>query len=271
MKTDPEATVIDSDSSLRPAQFVAHKYGKGIDQANAENLIPVIEVFRTVEGEGMHVGTPRVLARVSGCQVGCSWCDTKHSWAVGNYDRMTVEAFRDLILETADGKVQQVSITGGEPMHYPQQLLKLVPMLRTRRMNVSLETSGLIMNDAVFSLFDFISMDIKSPSSKVPVAPALMLAYKDLWNWHPRVQFKVVIVDRADLEWVETHLSWLYTSNPVVRAPLILTPGVRNTQKAQESKRLSEHLFDVVQMIVDWNQRHNIRVIAQQHQLLVYR
>lgn len=270
--------VVKEDGSVKPARFVAQKMMKAIDEVNAlpyalhngDQRIPVMEVFRTIEGEGMHIGTPRVLARIGGCAVGCKWCDTKHSWTLKTSELMRLDDLIARIQLEAAGKVQQVSLTGGEPMHYPRQLQYLVLELRKQRFNVSLETSGMVMNDAVFALFDYISMDIKSPSSGVPMPPAMLAAYQALWNWHGRVQFKVVITDQRDLDWVTANLDWLYTCNPQVRSPLILTPGVLNTQHALASGNLAKHLLHTIDMICEWNQQYNIRVIAQQHQLLVY-
>ena len=42
--------------------------------------LPVNEVFETVQGEATFTGTPSVFIRLQGCPVGCSWCDTKHTW-----------------------------------------------------------------------------------------------------------------------------------------------------------------------------------------------
>src|SRR5256885_266423 len=41
----------------------------------------VREVFASVQGEGVTVGTPSAFVRLQGCSVGCAWCDTKYSWA----------------------------------------------------------------------------------------------------------------------------------------------------------------------------------------------
>ncbi|MGO1237116.1 MAG: 7-carboxy-7-deazaguanine synthase QueE, partial [Hafnia alvei] len=41
---------------------------------------PINELFQTLQGEGFYTGVPAIFIRLQGCPVGCSWCDTKHTW-----------------------------------------------------------------------------------------------------------------------------------------------------------------------------------------------
>lgn len=41
---------------------------------------PINEMFQTLQGEGFFTGVPAIFIRLQGCPVGCSWCDTKHTW-----------------------------------------------------------------------------------------------------------------------------------------------------------------------------------------------
>ncbi len=41
---------------------------------------PINEMFQTLQGEGYFTGVPAIFIRLQGCPVGCSWCDTKHTW-----------------------------------------------------------------------------------------------------------------------------------------------------------------------------------------------
>lgn len=112
-------------------------------------MYKVNEIFTSVQGEGILVGSPATFIRLQGCPVGCSWCDsgpladelkgrttnglTRNTWGKGG-EEMTVEA----ILEQVDRR--HVIITGGEPTIW--NLDPLIHTLRKAGSFIQLETSG---------------------------------------------------------------------------------------------------------------------------------
>lgn len=94
----------------------------------------VNEIFTSIQGEGIHAGVPATFIRLQGCTVGCSWCDTKYTWAKGG-SRMTIPE----IMVKVD--MPHVVITGGEPTMY--NLDTLMNALRFEDDHfVQMETSG---------------------------------------------------------------------------------------------------------------------------------
>lgn len=93
----------------------------------------VNELFHTVQGEGVLVGTPSTFIRLQGCTVGCVWCDTKYTWAAGG-NRWSVESIMQEL------KYHHVVVTGGEPTMY--NLDGLLVALQGEGHYVQLETSG---------------------------------------------------------------------------------------------------------------------------------
>lgn len=119
----------------------------------------VNEVFRTIQGEATHAGTPAVFVRLQGCQVGCAFCDTKHTWSTNPENRrsalqvlqktaepreefaeMTPEEIVSAVHGAALGKVRHVVITGGEPANY--DLVPLIRGLEELGCYCQVETSG---------------------------------------------------------------------------------------------------------------------------------
>lgn len=232
------------------------------------DVIPVLEVYTTFEGEGTFIGTPRVLARVSGCGIGCTYCDTPHSWSVTGNKRSSVTLMRldDFVAEIAEkaGSVREVSITGGEPLHYPQQLIYVANKLRHLGFRTSLETGGVIFNEVVFREFDHLSIDIKGPNSGVELTPDQIRLLIDWEYRHQGTQLKMVFSCLEDLEWLERNF-YPILNPPDDRhiRPIVLTPvaGISSIDAT-----VANNLVDLV--INQWNKRYHIRVIAQMHKWL---
>ncbi len=122
----------------------------------------VNDLYATIQGEGQMVGTPMILLRLHGCSVGCTFCDTKETWATGDaalpWRRATLSEARgsnELWAELDEGSVvgavceerdanapgvQWVLLTGGEPAEQP--IRPLVGALHRAGFKVALETSG---------------------------------------------------------------------------------------------------------------------------------
>lgn len=118
---------------------------------------PINEMFQTLQGEGFYTGVPAIFIRLQGCPVGCSWCDTKHTW-----DKLASRetALGDILLKTVESDAwgmadaqallavigqngwtaRHVVITGGEPCIY--DLTPLTEYLEQQGYRCQIETSG---------------------------------------------------------------------------------------------------------------------------------
>ena len=104
--------------------------------------LPVVETFHSLQGEGHHSGRSAFFIRLAGCNVGCAWCDTKHSWPEAAHPQRDLD---DLAQEAAAAEQQGAAftvITGGEPLHH--NLDPLASALRqATSLPLHLETSGI--------------------------------------------------------------------------------------------------------------------------------
>tara|TARA_R110001592_G_scaffold89683_9_gene263585 strand:- start:2913 stop:3590 length:678 start_codon:yes stop_codon:yes gene_type:complete len=117
----------------------------------------VNELFQTIQGEGVYTGVPAIFVRLQGCDVGCAWCDTKHTWEIDPAKKSDLILLTDKSNESdrwADSSAKEIVneikrlgysanlivITGGEPCMY--DLRELTQVLHEFGFEIQLETSG---------------------------------------------------------------------------------------------------------------------------------
>ena len=99
-------------------------------------MLPWMEEFYTIQGEGFHTGTAAYFIRIGGCDVGCHWCDVKESWNA----ELHPPTATDVIVENAAKYADTVVVTGGEPLTWDMTLL--TQKLKDKNLKVFIETSG---------------------------------------------------------------------------------------------------------------------------------
>lgn len=99
-------------------------------------MLPVMEHFYTIQGEGAHTGKAAYFIRLGGCDVGCHWCDVKESWNPDLHPLMDVEQ----VAETAASYCKTIVLTGGEPLMW--NLDNLTAKLKELGCQIHIETSG---------------------------------------------------------------------------------------------------------------------------------
>ena len=145
----------------------------------------VMESFYTLQGEGFHSGRAAYFVRLSGCDVGCVWCDVKESWEIRPEQVKSVDEITNLIVTYPS---EFVVLTGGEPAMY--NLTELVNKLKEYKMYVAIETSGVYPLSGDVDWYTFSPKKFKKPCQE---------AY-DKAN-----ELKVVIYNKSDLTWALEH------------------------------------------------------------------
>jgi organic radical activating enzyme len=144
-------------------------------------LLPVMEEFYTLQGEGYHTGTAAYFLRIGGCDIGCNWCDSKASWSFGAHPLISVD---EVVERASTFPARAVVVTGGEPSLYP--LDYLCTRLRENGIRTFLETSGAY---ALTGQWDWICL---SPKPQSPPYPG---------NYQKANELKVIIEKSSDLGW----------------------------------------------------------------------
>lgn len=128
----------------------------------------ILEIFRSIQGEGKYAGVKQVFVRFFECNMHCVWCDTPAS--IGDTTRNYKEVeLADLVrqIESLKDGCHSVSLTGGEPLLQADFIKELIPYLKKMDLPVYLETNGICPRELsqVIDQTDIIAMDIKLPSS----------------------------------------------------------------------------------------------------------
>lgn len=145
--------------------------------------LPVMEEFYTLQGEGFNMGKAAYFVRVGGCDVGCSWCDSKESWNARLFPPVPVA---EVVQRAADTPAKTVVVTGGEPSLYPLDIFTQV--LKENDIKAMVETSGAHL---LSGEWDWVCL---SPKKNSPPQQAIYSRAHEL---------KVVIQKEADLQWAE--------------------------------------------------------------------
>lgn len=153
--------------------------------------LKVCELFKSVQGETTFAGKPCAFVRLSGCDAGCTYCDTRYA-AEEPGTQMSIDAIRGEILAMGSDLVM---ITGGEPLKQ-KETATLAYSFTGDNKTVLVETNGL--HDISVLPYPVIRiMDMKCPSSGVTE----QIDWYNLAHLRHQDEIKFVIADRTDYEW----------------------------------------------------------------------
>lgn len=155
---------------------------EAMDLVEKGQMLPLMEEFYTIQGEGYHKGTAAYFIRVGGCDVGCHWCDVKESWNAELHPPTNT----DVIVENAAKNAKTIVVTGGEPLTW--NMNPLTTKLKEKGLSVHIETSGAY---PVTGHWDWFCLSPKK--TKLPVQEAYDTAH----------ELKVIIYNKHDFLFAE--------------------------------------------------------------------
>ena len=149
-------------------------------------MLPLMEEFYTIQGEGSHTGTAAYFIRVGGCDVGCHWCDVKESWNA----ELHPPTLADTIVENVTKHANTVVITGGEPLMWPMDYI--TELLQKNNIRTHIETSGAYSFSGKWDWFCLSPKKMKLPLEEV---------YKEA------DELKMIIHNNSDFDFAEQEAS----------------------------------------------------------------
>lgn len=192
-----------------------------IDMTEA-NEMKVVEIFTSIDGEGKRAGLPTTFVRLYGCNLHCSFCDTRYGCEEDNYTIMSA----DEIVERCDeAGVHSITLTGGEPLIHPG-IDSLIGKLLCKGYWVNVETNGTVDVEMFRSSITagreyglsrlFFTVDYKCPGSgmhdKMNVGMYRYLRSEDV--------VKFVVGSKDDLDFMVNILDQIQTNAQVFVSPV---------------------------------------------------
>lgn len=145
-------------------------------------MLPLMEEFYTIQGEGFHTGKAAYFIRIGGCDVGCHWCDVKESWNA----KLHPPTSADSIVANAKKYANTVVITGGEPLMW--ELDYITNALQNNNIKTHIETSGAYK---LSGTWDWICLSPKK--TKLPLAEIYLKCN----------ELKVIVFNKNDFKFAE--------------------------------------------------------------------
>ncbi len=242
----------------------------------------VVEIFSSIQGEGLTCGERQVFIRFAGCNLRCAYCDTSYArekplhclveggasdpeCRIEEPNPVSVERLVEIVrtLNVPEGVHHSMSLTGGEPLLHSDFLREFLPANRVNRIRSQLETNGTLPDrlEQIIDLVDFISMDIKVRSSA---------GEEPEWEANRRflriarrkpVCVKVVVSASTTPEEITEIASTIASVNPGI--PLIIQPVTPNEEVHACPGPSLISLHEAAHKIL-----HTVRVIPQTHKIL---
>lgn len=152
------------------------------ERVNKGEMLPLMEEFYTIQGEGFHKGTAAYFVRIGGCDVGCHWCDVKESWVADLHPPTETTTIIENALKYSD----TVVVTGGEPLTW--DMTKLTEGLKKKGAKVHIETSGAYPLTGVWDWICLSPKKMKLPKEEV---------------YDKADELKVIVYNKDDLRFAE--------------------------------------------------------------------
>ncbi len=245
-------------------------------------LAPIVEIFASIQGEGIFVGMPQIFVRFAGCDLDCLYCDTEYAKQIPEVctfhlpsgdttqlpNPVSITQLRTTIDEliNRDHFLDTLTLTGGEPLLHPQYIAGLAQSYADEPMTIYLETAGHLPQAlaAVSNVVDVVAADIKLPSTL-----ATIVSYDDMR------EFWKLAIDSDAFAFAKMVLTDAVTENDLIEAgeqlgdllydsiPLILQPV---TPSAKVQPPSWDDLWRLTHVATHWF--YPVRVIPQCHRLI---
>lgn len=221
-------------------------------------ILPIVELYLAIQGEGSRPGLPNILLRFTGCTHRCcfagDWCDSWHTSLHPEKGKFTWARVVDFFEENR--RISNLMLTGGSPTMHPQILQKIIYTFQTIHQGqgfITLETEGSHFVDTNPRI-DLVSLSPKLSNSIPPIGSLSPKGAKVDWHWlrqHEkyRMQLEVmhkmisthrdyhlkIVIDHQDKPEIWAELEALERALVIPRHKIFLMPAGSDLIKVQKN------------------------------------
>ena len=201
----------------------------------------VVEIFKSIDGEGIRVGYPVTFIRLAGCNLRCNYCDTKYSYEDEKFTEMTPQ---EIYIQVYKLGGKRITLTGGEPLIH-KDVKVLLDLLIQKGYEVNIETNGSVDITLFLDKHTIITMDYKCASSDMEDKMLL----DNISKLRKQDVLKFVVSDDNDLDTVQR----IYLNT---KATVYISPVFGRIEPKQIVEYMLEHNME------------NCRVQVQLHKII---
>jgi organic radical activating enzyme len=164
-----------------------------------ESVLPLMEAFYTIQGEGAWQGHAAYFVRLAGCDVGCVWCDVKESWNAKVHPTVSIEK---IVKEASKHPCKIAVVTGGEPLMY--DLTYLTDELKKAGFRTHIETSGVYPLTGQWDWICFSPKKFKKPNESI---------------YFKADELKVIVYNSSDFSFAESFVGLMKKDCKLILQP----------------------------------------------------
>lgn len=179
----------------------------------------VVEIFKSIDGEGKRAGLPTTFIRLAGCNLRCRYCDTSYAFNIPEAKGMHLD---EIVKKVENYGVKSITITGGEPLVHSGVTELLLMLNNMGIFDINVETNGSIDPSCYHKLKNvWFTVDYKCPSS----GEESHMNPKAFESLRPQDVLKFVVGDKDDLYKASQVIEKYKTKSQIYFSPVFGYPA----------------------------------------------